>query len=90
MMAEVFKSQGNPNYEIKYKSLFGSLRHVCKKEGPLTLYTGLIASFLNLSHVLVYFTTYESLKVFLKREIEPEKPALSSYLISLSVVISKM
>lgn len=89
-MAEVFKAQGNPNYEIKYKSLFGSLKRVSQREGPLTLYTGLMASFLNLSHVLVYFTTYESLKVFLQKKIEPEKPALSSYLISLSVIISKI
>ncbi|CAI2373782.1 unnamed protein product [Moneuplotes crassus] len=90
MITEEFKAQGIPDYEIKYKGLYRSIRRVWMNEGFLTLYSGLMASFLNLSHVLVYFTIYERTKIVLKNNIEPDSSSLSSYLVSLSVIISKI
>lgn len=66
MQTEVFHSQGQVNYERKYKNILGSVQRVYMEEGFLTLYTGLVASLLNISHVLVYFPIYENLKLVLK------------------------
>lgn len=90
MMAEIFKAQGVPDYEIKYKNLFSSIMRVRRKEGLLTLYTGLTASFFNLSHVLVYFTIYEKLKVGFKKTFQPKRETLGSFFVSMSVILSKL
>lgn len=89
MQAEIFKADSMPNFTRKYKTITGSIYRVYKKEGLLALYTGLAASILNISHVLVYFPIYENLKIFLKNTLEPDKPTLSSHLVSLSVLVSK-
>lgn len=89
MQAEIFKSEGKPHYVRKYKSISGSIYRVYRKEGFFSLYTGLTASMLNISHVLIYFPIYENLKLFLKNLFEPEKESLSSKFVSLSVLISK-
>lgn len=89
MQAEIFRSQGKPNYQRKYRTILGSIHRVYRNEGFLSLYTGLAASMLNISHVLVYFPIYENLKLFLKNTFEPEKETLSSKFVSLSVLCSK-
>lgn len=89
MQAEIFRSDGLNNYERKYKSITGSIYRVYSREGFLSLYTGLAASMLNISHVLVYFPIYENLKILLKTTFEPDKEHLSSKYVSLSVLISK-
>mmetsp|Transcript_6791 Transcript_6791/g.5937 ORF Transcript_6791/g.5937 Transcript_6791/m.5937 type:complete len:259 (+) Transcript_6791:15-791(+) len=90
MQAEIFKSKGKPNYQNNYNTIFGSILRVYRNEGFLALYTGLTASLLNISHVLVYFPIYENSKVILKNYFEPERESLSSPFISLSVLFSKL
>lgn len=89
MQAEIFRSLNQKNYELKYKSLWKSIYRVYKNEGFLSLYTGLAASMLNISHVLVYFPIYEKLKIYFKCKYEPREESLSSQYIFISVIISK-
>jgi solute carrier family 25 folate transporter 32 len=51
MQAEVFRKSSQSNYAKKYKSVFGSINRIYKREGFLSLYTGLGASLLGISHV---------------------------------------
>ena len=67
MQAEVFRETSNSTYEKKYKSIFGSLYRIYKREGFLSLYTGLAASMMGISHVAIYFPVYEQFKLFFKR-----------------------
>lgn len=89
MQAEIFRSSGQLNYQRKYKSISGSIYRVYKNEGFMSLYTGLAASMLNISHVLVYFPIYENMKKLLKNTFEPDKDHLSSKYVSLCVLLSK-
>ena len=90
MQAEIFRSIDQNHYELKYRSLWRSIYRVYHNEGFLSLYTGLAASMLNISHVLVYFPIYEKLKVYFKNKYEPSEESLSSKFIFISVVISKI
>jgi len=89
MQGEIFKSQGKPNYQRKYRSIAGSIYRVYSKEGFLALYTGLTASLINISHVLVYFPVYEKTKLFFRVNFESDRETLSAKYVSLSVLISK-
>jgi solute carrier family 25 (mitochondrial folate transporter), member 32 len=89
MQAEVFKKDQNENYHRRYRTVTGSILKVYKEEGFLSLYTGLLASMLNITHVLVYFPIYENIKFLFKQLFEPERHTLSPKYITISVTISK-
>ena len=89
MQAEIFRAKGNPYYVRNYKSISGSIYRVYQKEGFSSLYTGLAASMLNITHVLIFFPIYENIKLRLKSTFEPEQETLSSKFVSLSVLCSK-
>jgi solute carrier family 25 folate transporter 32 len=66
MQAEIFRDTSHHNYNKKYKSVFGSINRIYKREGFLALYTGLAASMMGITHVAIYFPLYEQFKLYFK------------------------
>ena len=67
MQAETFRSMSESNYRSKYPlNLFKTMRLIQQREGFLTLYNGLSASMLGVTHPLIYFPLYEKSKIYFK------------------------
>jgi solute carrier family 25 folate transporter 32 len=70
MQAEIFVSKSNEHYQLKYKhgplSMLRVMKEISKKEGLLALYRGAPASMIGVLHPLVFFPSYEKLKIYFK------------------------
>ena len=93
MQAEVFRSMNEKNYKAKYPlNLFKTINIVRKKEGIRTLYNGLSASMIGVSHPLIYFPLYEKSKIYFKKNWDSDNPdpnKLSSRYVAISTIWCK-
>ena len=93
MQAEIFRSMSEDNYRSKYPlNLFKTMRIIQKREGFLTLYNGLGASMLGVSHPLIYFPLYEMSKIYFRTYWDTDNPDpenLSSKYVLISAITCK-
>ena len=93
MQAEIFRSLSETNYRSKYPlNLFKTMRIIQQREGFLTLYNGLAASMMGVSHPLIYFPLYEKSKIYFKTKWDtsnPDPDNLSSRYVLISAITCK-
>ena len=93
MQSEIFRSLSEENYRSKYPiNLFKTMRIIQQREGFLTLYNGLAASMLGVTHPLIYFPLYEKAKIYFRRnwDVDNTDPDnLSSRYVLISALVCK-
>ena len=74
MQAEIFNNTSDLHFKKKYGdgfvSIYKTMNDIVKKEGFSSLYKGFSASMIGLSNPLIFFPTYESLKIYFKKNFE--------------------
>lgn len=81
------------NYRSKYPlNLFKTMRLIQQREGFFTLYNGLSASMLGVTHPLIYFPLYEKSKIYFKNHWDhdnKDQDRLSSKFVLISAITCK-
>eukprot|EP01025_Chloroclados_australasicus_P027861 TRINITY_DN2756_c1_g1_i3.p2 TRINITY_DN2756_c1_g1~~TRINITY_DN2756_c1_g1_i3.p2 ORF type:complete len:375 (-),score=28.36 TRINITY_DN2756_c1_g1_i3:575-1699(-) len=73
-----------------YKGTFDALLTIAKKEGLGGLYSGLVPSFVGLSHVAVQFPLYEATKLYFSNKLGKDVDSLGPVELVVSSAASKM
>lgn len=90
MQVEVFKSSCDKHYRSQYchgaLSIFKNMQVIAQREGVLALWKGLPPTLIGIVHPLVFFPTYEKLKLYLKEN----DGTVSTQNVLLATVLSKI